>query len=186
MNISPADKEVWRGANYNAAVIPFIWSLNCFDRCSPPQQLCNPPVGALNNTRPPPHLIYFCCEIICDIWNLIRVWLTDDCCVTRGQHHTTRLELSTKFCESFHKCFANTIHPLDIIIVNKHPNLQIFWNLLHGIGLAGLLHIVIEYLVWTDRIEIQITVYLEKMNHSYKSCKLLFVGACAQGGRSTI
>ena len=124
MNISPADKEVWRGANYNAAVIPFIWSLNCFDRCSPPQQLCNPPVGALNNTRPPPHLIYFCCEIICDIWNLIRVWLTDDCCVTRGQHHTTRLELSTKFCESFHKCFANTIHPLDIIIVNKHPNLQ--------------------------------------------------------------
>ena len=126
MNFSPADKEVWRGANYNAAVIPFIWSLNCFDRCSPPQQLCNPPVGALNNTRPPPHLIYFCCEIICDIWNLIRVWLTDDCCVTRGQHDTTRLELSTKFCESFHKCFANTIHPLDIIIVNKHPNLQIF------------------------------------------------------------
>ena len=51
---------------------------------------------------------------------------------------------------------------------------------------GGFVHLVIEYLVWTGRFQVQITVYLEKMNHNFNNCLLLSAGACAQRGRFKI
>ena len=64
--------------------------------------------------------------------------------------------------------------------VNETSRRLRFYNIqrmpLHGDSPSGaFVHKVIEYLVRTDTIQIQITVYLEKMNLCYKNCMLVYV-----------
>ena len=61
---------------------------------------------------------------------------------------------------------------------------KVRWHTDHPAG--GFVHLLIEYLVWTGRFQVQITVYLEKMNHNFNNCLLLSAGACAQRGRFKI
>ena len=85
------------------------------------------------------------------------------------------LELETKFHEDFiimeeapMRTFSwlksGYYHPFSIAnSVLRRSSL----NITHGVGPAGgFVHLVIEYLMRTGRFQIQITVYLEKMDHS--------------------